>query len=207
MAIPERAGGARPLIVSSVAMEVVSLLITVAVLINDLTKGFLDDQVRTVVNAGSVILSLISAVLFLLFCRSAAEFVRRPDLAAAAMSVLWLWVLTIVIYIVAVAISALGGRPVGRGGAGGGTCIGGILMIAVLITGIIALIRYANLLTGMADATLKYSRHAVYDFDDEEDDYDRPRRRARDDDYEDDDDDRPRRRRRARDDDDDDWER
>ncbi|HSQ54604.1 MAG TPA: hypothetical protein VLM40_02580, partial [Gemmata sp.] len=63
MAIPEKAGGARQMIVVSVAMEVVSLITTLIVLASDVTSGFLQDQVRTVVNAGGIILSLISTIL------------------------------------------------------------------------------------------------------------------------------------------------
>jgi hypothetical protein len=206
MAIPEKAGGARQMIVLSVAMEVVSLLITVVILVSDLTGGFLDETPRTVLNAGSLILWLVSTVLFLLFTRAAAEFVRRPDLAATAMSVLWLWVLTIVLYVAGIAVMLLGGAAAARGGganaAGAGGCAGAILMLAVLVVGLVALIRYANLLTGMANATLKYAREGAYGFDDDDFDDDRPRsRRGRDD--EDEEDDRPRRKRRDRDEEDD----
>jgi hypothetical protein len=223
MAIPEQAGGARQMIVISVAMEVVSLILSVVLMISDLTDGFLGADARVVINAGSLILTLISAVLFLLFCRSAGEYVRRPDLAATAMSVLWLWVTVILVYLAAVAIAILGGAAAVRGGganaAGGGVCVAGILMIAAFVIGIVALIRYANLLTGLATATLKYSRDAAYGFDDDDyddgsargrgrDDYDdeedRPRKKRRPADEEEDD--RPRRKKR-RDEDDDDWDR
>lgn len=212
MAIPDEAGSAKPMIVTSVVLEVIALLSSIVNTADNAGGNFIPAQVKMVTGGLGTIFSIVAAILFLLFIRSAAEFVRRPRLADTAMSVLWLWVgavgcyiAGIVVAIVGVAAGAAAGNQGGGGAAaaGGGACIGGLLMLAALVIGLVALVKYARLLTEMSKATLRAANQAG-DYDDEEAEEDAPRRRSRRDEEEDDFDDRPRRDRRRDDDDDDD---
>ena len=99
-----------------------------------------------------MICSLTSAVLFLLFTRAAAQFVRRNDLADTAMLVLWLWVATIVCY--GIAFGVLLGGIVG--------VLPLVIMLVALIIAIAALINYINLLKEMCDATAEAADSGGY---------------------------------------------
>jgi hypothetical protein len=218
LAIPDEAGSAKPMIVTSVVLEVISLLSSVVNTADNVGGNFIPFQVKTVAGGLGMIFSVVAAILFLLFIRSAAEYVRRPRLADTAMSVLWLWVATIgcyiagiVVVIVGVAAGAAAGGGAGRGAAGGpgagaagGACVGSLLMLTALVLGLVALVRYARLLTEMSRATLRFAdRMEEYDEQaDEGNEDDRPRRSRRDE--EEDEDDRPRRSRRRDDDEDED---
>jgi hypothetical protein len=217
LAVPDRAGGAKSKIVVSVALEVVSLLISLANLADDLGGNFLPAEFKMVGSGGGLICSIIAAILFLLFARDLALYIRRSKLADDAMSVLRLWVAAVGCYIAGFGILLVGAWGAGPGAAGGGAagmaCAGGLLALAGLVIAIIALISYARLLIGMSDAVRKYAGKVRYGGDEDgedgfDDEDDRPRRRRRRDDDEDEDDDRPRRRRRRDEDEDDDrWER
>jgi hypothetical protein len=220
LAIPDEAGSAKPMIVTSVVLEVISLLITLVNAADDLGARFIPAQIKMVMNGLGGIFGLVAAILFLLFIRSAAEYVRRPRLGDKAMSVLWLCVAVVGLFIaagvvmvagVAAAGAAGGGAGAGAGAAAGG-CLGGILILVAGIVALVALIKYAKLLTEMSAATLRFAdRMGDYEDEededereDEEDEDDRPRRRSRRDEVDEDEDDRPRRKRRDDDEDEDD---
>ncbi|MBA4064068.1 MAG: hypothetical protein C0501_10220 [Isosphaera sp.] len=206
LAVPTEAGSARPMIVVSVALEVVSLLIALMFLLNEFSP-FLPLQVAAVAGLSRLAMELTASILFLLFTKETALYVRKPALAGTAMSVLWLMVTTLVLFVVSIVIvlgsvfaAAQAGGPRAADGAVGGACVGLIVMLVGLVVGLVTLIRYANLLIAMSNATLAFARRGGADYDDDE--YDRPRARRRDED--DEDDDRPRGRRRDREDDEDD---
>ncbi|MDB5313144.1 MAG: hypothetical protein JWO38_7346 [Gemmataceae bacterium] len=206
LAVPERAGAAKPIIVISVVMELVALGLGILNSASDFAGLVIPPGAKLGLQGGNVILSLASAVLFLLFTKTVARFVRRRDLADKAMSVLWLWVSTIGCYAVGVVIVVVMGVAAGGvgqgGGAMGGACVGLVLMLAALIIALVALVRYITLLKEMSEATARYARRARHEpeeddedeDEDEDDEDDRPRgrgrRSSRDD--EDEDDDRPR---------------
>lgn len=213
LAVPERAGAAKPMIVISVILEVTGLVLGVVNSASDLAGGQLTPAAKMVLQGGNVLCSLTSAVLFLLFTRSVALFVRRRDLAATAMSVLWLWVATILCYgaglgIMLVGIlagggaAAAGGGPkAGAGAAVGGACIGLVVILVALILALVALVRYIGLLKGMSAATAQHARRTRKKYEEEEDEYDDEEEEEEYDDEEEEDD-RPRRRSRRRDEDD-----
>lgn len=206
LAVPDRAGGAKSKIVVSVALEVVSLLISLANVLDDLGGNFLPAEFKVVGTGGGLVCSIIAAILFLLFARDLALYVRRRRLADDAMSVLRLWVAAVGCYIAGLGIMLAtvwgAGAPAAAaagGGAVGLACAGGLLSLAGLVIAIIALISYARLLIGMSAAVRKYAATVRYgdddddDEDDDEDDRPRKRRRRDDDDADDDEDDRGRR--------------
>ena len=158
LAVPERAGVAKPLIIISVILELTGMALGVINHVS-LLAG------RPIVGAGgvglqgaSVLCTLASAVLFLLFTRSLAMFIRRSDLAEAAMLVLWLWVATIACYAAGVGVM-MAGAMAGGGGAGvrGGAAIGLAMSLLGLVIAIVALVRYVNLLREMSEATAEFA--------------------------------------------------
>ncbi len=175
MAIPDEAGSAKPMIVTSVVLELISLSVSVVNTADNAGANFLPAQVKMVTGGLTMIFSIVAAILFLLFTKSVAEFIRRPRLAEDAMSVLWLWVSAAGCYAVGLAITLLM-VAAGGGGVAAGGCIGSIFMLTALVIGLVALVRYARLLTEMSAATLRYAERVG----DDEDDYDdRPRRKRR----------------------------
>ena len=217
LAIPDEAGSAKPMIVTSVVLEVIALLISVVNTADSAGGNFLPAQLKMVTGGLSTVFSIVAAILFLLFTRSAAEYVRRPRLADKAMSVLWLWVACVGCYAVGLGVVFAGGAAGGWGGGGaggapggaggaqpgaaiGGACVGAILMLAALVLGLIALVRYARLLNEMSQATLRFADRAG-DYEEgaeelAEEEEERPRRRSRRDEDEDEEDDRRRPRKR-----------
>jgi hypothetical protein len=175
LAVPERAGAAKPLIIISVIFELTGMALGVFSNVSGLIGRPLAGAGGIGLQGASVLCSLASAVLFLLFTRSLALFIRRNDLADAAMMVLWLWIATIVCYAIGFGV-VLGGVAAGgaAGGAGGGAgmaggaCLGAIVMLVALVIAIMALIRYVNLLREMSDATAEFATSGNY-----------PRRRKR----------------------------
>jgi hypothetical protein len=208
LAVPEEAGSAKPMIMTSVVLEVVSLLISIVTTADNVGGNFIPREVKTVTSGGGALFSIAAAILFLLFARSVAEFIRRDDLGRSAMTVLWLWVATFLCYIVGLGV-AFAGVALGGGAAGGAaqpqgpavvaTCAGGLLMLGALIFGLVALVMYARLLTGMSLAVRRFAEGEGYEADEpgELDEYDdrprRDRRRAAGDESDDEDDLPPRR--------------
>jgi hypothetical protein len=233
LAVPDAAGAAKPMIMTSVGLEIANILVSIVSAADDAAELGLPQVAKAALQGASVIMSLTSAILFLLFARSVADFIRRRDLGRQAMSVLKLWAATVVCYLIGLGVmlaglmaagvapgqapppggGAGGAPPPGAAAAAGGACVGVIFMLAALVVGLIALVKYARLLTGMSQATAKYAERvgagggADDDYADEDgydDEDDRPRGRSRrDDDYDDEEeDDRPRGRGRRDEDDD-----
>jgi hypothetical protein len=192
LAVPAAAGSTKPLISVSVGLEVIGLLLSILITIDRFGGDFLPLMMKVSGGLAALVFSVASAILFLLFTKSCAEYVRRRDLGGTAMSVLWLWVATVVCLVLAIVVPLLGLQAVGAGGGGNAAAAGGLgalaLLLAALVLGIIALIRYSNLLLAMQTACNKFSYNNSYDDDeDDDDDYDdRPRKRRRDDDDDDD---------------------
>jgi hypothetical protein len=193
LAVPAAAGSAKPLISVSVGLEVIGLLLSILITIDRFGGDFLPLMMKASGMLAALVFSVASTILFLLFTKTCAQYVRRRDLAATAMSVLWLWVAMVVCLVLAIVVPLLGMQAAGAGGGGNAAAAGGIgalaLLLAALVIGIIALIRYANLLLAMQAACNKFSYNATYGDEDDDDDYDddRPRKRRRDDDDDDDD--------------------
>ena len=171
MAIPDEAAGAKQLIVISTALATINLLLNLLLLANDVGGDFFSDEVRLVLGIGQIVFWVASIILFLLFTRNTAEFVRRRDLSANSMSVLWLFVGALLFYGVAMGIQLAGGGG-RRVRADEGACAAGILVLVSLVIGLIALIQGARLLTGMTEATLSYASRVGEEYED-----DRPERR------------------------------
>jgi hypothetical protein len=110
LAVPEEAGPAKPLIIMSVIFELTGLALTFFINAGVVVGRRLAGNAGLELQLAGMICSLTSAVLFLLFTRAAARFVRRSDLADAAMLVLGLWVGTIVCYGIIAARSSLSSR-------------------------------------------------------------------------------------------------
>jgi hypothetical protein len=205
LSTPEEAGAARSLVTASVALEVLAIFGFVGNSVDN-AVNVLPQEAKAAVALGSGLAAMVAAILFLLFTRSLARFVRRPDLAGRAMSVMWLWVGTTLFYVAGTAVVVIGFlAAMNNAGAGGAApngpmaaagCAGGILVLAALVFGVIAAVLYALLLGGMSAALQAYARRRTDgDYDDDydgrdEDGYDDGPRR-RDEDEEDDRDDRP----------------
>lgn len=187
LAVPEEVPSARPLILAAVSLQIISFLIQLLALINDLAGPFVPPNVQLSLNGVYTIFWIASEVVFLLFIKAVATFVRRRDLAATASSILALAVVMIVLYVISLVLVFMSVARAGGGGmvpAAGGGAVAGILGLVLFVLGIITLIRYANLLLAMQAACNKFaSRGDLGDYEDDE--YERPRRR-RDDDDEDD---------------------
>jgi hypothetical protein len=160
MALPHEAGsGAKQMIVFSVALELVALLTVGIYIANAFVGRLLPGEVAELLDPAATVMSIIAAALFLLFTKAVATFVRRPDLAADAGSVLSLGVVLVVVFVVH--------QVLVRGGAGARNPGAGIGSLAAMIFAIMFVIRYANLLLAMSAATREYATHSVYDYEDE----------------------------------------
>lgn len=225
LAVPERAGAAKPMIIVSVILEIASFGLSLVGGIMSFT-GKASPSVSMGLNGAQILCSLTSAVLFLLFTKTVAQFVRRGDLADAAMMVLKLWVLVIAIYAGSFVMVLVGGAAGGQGAMAGLACVSLVGMLVAVIIALVALVRYITLLKEMSEATASYARRkrsatrrkrrkVVEEEEDEEEEEDndedddeeyrrRRRRRVDDDEQEeeedddDDDDEDDRRRRRCR---------
>lgn len=154
LAVPEEAGPAKPLIIISVIFELTGLALTFFINAGVVVGRRLGGNAGLELQVAGMICSLTSAVLFLLFTRAAARFVRRSDLADAAMLVLGLWVGTIVCYGIALGVLL--------GGIGAGGVLPLVVMIFALVIGIAALVRYVNLLREMSEATEEFAGSGNY---------------------------------------------
>jgi hypothetical protein len=183
------------LIIISVIFELTGLALMFFINAGVVVGHRLSGMVGLELQVAGMICSLTSAVLFLLFTRAAAQFVRRNDLADAAMLVLSLWVATIVCYGIALGVLLAG---IGAGGV-----LPLVIMLFALVIGVAALIRYINLLREMSEATEEFAGSGNYrrrrrsrrkrrvEYEEDEEDEDREEEED-----EDDDQDRKRRSRR-----------
>ena len=194
LAVPERAGSAKTMIFISVALELMALGLGIANSLTDFARVALPPAAKIALSGGNVLASLASAVMFLLFTKSLARFIKRRDLADTAMSVLWLWITTIACYAFGIIVMIVGGIAAGGANAGvaGVACFGLVFTLVSLIIALVALIRYIGLLKEMCDATAQHARRVRKskrrevedededeDEDDDDDDDDYRRRRAR----------------------------
>jgi hypothetical protein len=215
LAIPPRAGPAKQLIAVSIALEVVGQALSSLNMLGTIAHLNLDPTISQILSMGGAMLSMSSTVLFLLFTKYAARFIRREDLADTAMSILWLFVTTIgcflvgtVVMVVMTVVGVAGGA--GVGGATVGACFGGLIMLTGLIFALIALIRFISLMKEMNEVVARYAgnirrtkrtkpKRREPEYEDEDDDEDEDEDdEDEDDEDEDDEDDRRRRRRRNR---------
>jgi hypothetical protein len=109
----------------------------------------------------SMLLSIVSGIVFLLFCKALAEYLGRPDLADLAMTILWLMVIIFVLevgMVIAVFAGAAAGLA-GAGAAGGvfGMVVGCAIYLLVFVLGIMALIKFAQLTRDMSEACGRFA--------------------------------------------------
>lgn len=153
------------------------------------------------------LLGIAGVILFLLFAKALAEFIRRGQLADDADDVLKLvygllgcQVIGLGLSVVIVVITA-GGWAEAAGGIGVVGCIAVVVGLAALVLSIMALIKGARLLTELSDAVRvhakKVRKKEREDEEEDEEDEDEPEEE------DEEEDDRPRRKRRKRDEDDD----
>lgn len=186
LSVPVAAGSAKGMITVSVALSVLSILIALVFLLDGF-EPFLPLEALVVGGLGVLVMELVATILFLLFTKETANYVRKPDLAVTAMSVLWLWVTTLILFVAAFAI-LFGGLMAGVRGAGGVrggggmdlACVGAILSLIGLVIGLVTLVKYSNLLIAMSAATRAYARGGFayeddFDVDDRDDRDDRGR--------------------------------
>lgn len=182
-AVPPEAGAAKPLITVSVVLETVAVIASVVITV-DIGRNNVAQEVKqglAVVSAGATVVAL---VLFLLFTKSCAEYVRRPDLARRTTSILWLSVLCAMCYGAVVGISAATER------AGGGAqdevepvaCAAACLALVFIVLFLVVVILYAILLMSMSGAAKRHATRGASedDYGDFDDDGRDDRRRGRD---------------------------
>jgi hypothetical protein len=160
MAIPAKAGSARGLIITSVALEVTAMTFGALNQVRHVGGLQFDPAVTEILQMGWVLLSVGSSILFLLFTKAAALFIRERDLADKASSVLWLWAAMFGCYVLVTAL-ALIMLKVGPGSGGSvAGCSTLILLLVSFILAVKALIRYVGLTRDMSEAIDDYARSA-----------------------------------------------
>jgi hypothetical protein len=175
LSTPAEARTAKQCISISVAMDVLGILGTVLNAADDAGGHFLPSYVKLVVVLGWLAAPVLAAIMFLLFARTLAQFIQRPDLAGRTSSVFWLGVSAVLFYGIGTAIIvvtafvlfvfAVGGGQIGPGGwfrgFGGAVtaaaCIGGLLLLVGLIVALVALVHYVRLLTGMISGLRQFA--------------------------------------------------
>ena len=150
LATPKEASQAKSMILASVMFEMCSLLLSSGLIAQTMGVDLLPETLIAIGNVGSLLLSIISAIVFLLFARSLAEFLQRRDLARQAGRVIRLAVLTVLLVGGGIAISAMGDATEGEV----------TLILAGMVAALIMVIRYASLLRGMSTA-LRQAAKAV----------------------------------------------
>lgn len=194
LAAPPEAQGAKARITLSVIFEVCALLNGLVMNVDNFAR-ILPPVVKSIASGFGILMQIAAVILFLLFIKALAEFIRRRQLADDAAAVLYLVYGVLGCYLVSLTVLlgsvALGGGFGGGGGAPGGgmavaACLGAVVGLVSLVIALIALIKYARLLTEVSDAVQSYARKVKrkrreedeYD-DDEEDEDDDPDRRFR----------------------------
>lgn len=175
----------------------------------DTFANLLPPLLKTIGGGLSQLAQIAGVILFLLFAKALAEFIRRKQLADDADDVLKLvygllgcQVISLGLAVAVVALAAGGGADA-AGGVGVVGCIAMVVGLAALVLSIMALIKGARLLTELSDAVrvhAKKVRKKEREEEDEDEEEDEP---EEEDEEENDDRPRPRRKRRKRDEDDD----
>ena len=180
IAVPKEFGAAKTLIVTAVVMEVAAIGVNGLGIANAAAGGIVPPPFDGIANLLSMLLNVGGSILFLFFIRAVARAIDESSLAADATSVLWLSVAAVGCYITAVGVMVAGmlagggfGGPRPNGGAPpaamAGVCVGGVFVLAALVLGLIAFVRYLFLLTRMSTAVGQYAGSAG-DGDEEADD-------------------------------------
>jgi hypothetical protein len=160
LAIPAKAGSARGLIITSVALEVTAMALGSLNQIRHVGGLNFGPTVTEVLQLGWVLLSVVSAILFLLFTKAAALFIRENDLAEKASSILWLWAAMFGCYLLATGLALVMLSTGPNGGAAMAGCFTLILMLVAFILAVKALIRYVGLTRDMSAAIEDSARSA-----------------------------------------------
>lgn len=194
LAVPDEVPGARGMITGSVALEVIALLISLVNNADQVAVQALPPVVSASAGLIASVFNIAAAILFLLFTAAVARYIRREQLAQSARTVLILYVVAMVLALAAAGSTiamVLAGLP-GQGGAGGqppNAAMAGLGLVlcgvgcGLIVVGLIALVMYARLLTGMSEACLRYADDPDAEYDDDDrrdrrgrrdpDDYDR----------------------------------
>jgi Sec-independent protein translocase protein TatA len=163
----------------------------------DTFANLLPPLLKTIGGGLSQLAQIAGVILFLLFAKALAEFIRRKQLADDADDVLKLvygllgcQVISLGLAVAVVALAAGGGADA-AGGVGVVGCIAMVVGLAALVLSIMALIKGARLLTELSDAVRVHAKKVRKKEEDEdegeeedepeedEEDDDRPRRRPR----------------------------
>lgn len=132
LSVPE-ATGAKGFIYGAVGCDIAALAFSLTPLVYEAAAGY---------ESASNILSLIGAILFVMFMKRVAGFIRRPDLAARAQSLITLGVTVFVLALLTAVLGMIIGPLVL------------VLMLAVIGIGIFMFFRYVALLRGLRAAIL-----------------------------------------------------
>jgi hypothetical protein len=169
IAIPEKAGNAKLLITLSIVLALSAVGLGSFCQLARLLHFSLAPALLVTGLLGWGLFEMAACVLFLLFTKSVARFVRRLDLAGKAMSVLWLYViaaglylfgglLTVILVIAGAAGGAAGGDPkAAAGGALAGVCLGFLVVGVGLLCGLVGLIRLIVLMKEMQEVVANYA--------------------------------------------------
>jgi hypothetical protein len=170
LAVPEKAGNAKLFISISIALILAVMALGSLNFLGSFARFEFGLAVNGAIQMGWGLLEMAACVLFLLFTKAVARFVRRGDLAEKAMSVLWLYGIAIGLYFlgfivwiimamagVAGGLAGGGGVRAAAGGAMAGFCLGSIVIGAGLIFALIALIRFISLMKEMHEVVERYA--------------------------------------------------
>jgi hypothetical protein len=155
LAVPDRAGAAKPLIIISIVLQMISLFSSFG------SNAMADRGVGMGASMAAGLCGPASFILFLFFIKSFAKYIRRVDLGETAMVVLWMLVGVVALLIFGFVLVLVGGVAAlggGRGAAGGLGLFAFLIWIAAFVLGIVAIIRYISLLRNMWEATIDHIR-------------------------------------------------
>lgn len=139
------ATGAKGLITTTVAIQVLNLVVGIGASVASTTMGEPNEPNPAVMGVQLVsgILGMVGFFCFLMFIKKVAQFIGRHELAAYAGRVIGVFAVILAIYIAMISLMI----TATVGGAGGGmAAVGGCLGLVVLIAGIAGLCMYTTLL-------------------------------------------------------------
>ena len=157
MAAPPQIGG-KLMIVFSIVTATLCVTLKVIVAISLFVVELLPLDVLLLLDPVANLLFMISVFFLVAFTKPVAKYIRREELAASAQLVLVLAILLAVLGIAFVAVQRM--APAIAGNAGNvdrAKYMAGILLLVIAVIFIIYTICYGNLLSGMANETLKYA--------------------------------------------------
>jgi hypothetical protein len=130
--VPE-ATNARPLIYSAVGCDVIAMLITVVSWI-----PAVPEQISRIPN----LLSLVATLLFIIFMKRIANFIRQPQLAERAQSLVT-WGIVVFLLVLGMALLVIVAGPVA-----------GLLGLVALVLALVVFLRYVRLILDLRKAIL-----------------------------------------------------